>query len=516
MTTNNYPSFLSNYKFYFLLIVVIAFVVCKQRDTITGDKLIKGGTVIDGTKKARFQSDILINNDIIIWIGDASSVDIISDTVIQANDQIITPGFIDLHAHGDPLETPSFDNFLAMGVTSIALGMDGSSTRATKISSWFDQLDKARLGVNIIPFIGHGTIRTESGIGMSAEVDSMSLSIMTSLLDTAMWMGCWGLSMGLEYMPGYYAQAPELESLARVVGKHNGLITSHIRNEDDTQIDQSLDEMIALLDFCNVNISHLKVVYGEGSARANDIIKKLERDYKSDHHLTADLYPYNASFTGIGIVFPQWAKNPKRYKEIKEQRGDELLEFLRKKVNQRNGPEATLFGTRPYAGKTLKDLVEEYNRPFEIILRDIIGPYGASAAYFVMNDDLQSTLIQSSKVMIASDGSPSMRHPRGHGTFSKMIEEFVVRDSLLTLEEAIYKMSGLPAQTLGIDDRGTISLGAKADILIFDPLHIKSNATFVHPHELSTGISSVIVNGEIARNHTQSLSKNGTLLKKRH
>ena len=484
------------------------------RDILIGDLLIKGGSIIDGSGTSRYKGDIIILGDKIVWIGNADEQNIKVDSTIFVAGKTISPGFIDIHAHGDPTETPDFENFLAMGVTSIALGMDGGSLKSNELSGWFNGIRDIGTGVNILPFIGHGTIRTESGIGMSSTVSKPQIDSMAQLANHALDMGCWGLSMGLEYMPGYHADSTELIALAKVVGQHDAMITSHIRNEDEDQIESSLSEMINLAAYCNVNISHLKVVYGKGSGRAKQIINKLEAASRKKFKVTADLYPYNASYTGIGIVFPDWAKVPTKYAEIKKERGEELLEFLNNKIRLRNGPEATLFGTAPYAGKTLQDLVDEYKQPHGIILRDIIGPYGASAAYFVMNDELQTELLKSSLVMVASDGSPTMRHPRGYGTFSKVIEEFTIKDSLLTIEAAINKMTGLPAQTLGLHNRGIIKAGAKADILIFDPNAIRANASFESPHLLASGMDAVILNGKVVWKDGAVLDRAGLVVLK--
>jgi len=498
-----------------LLILSILWIVgsCHTTQTVEGDIAIINGLIADGTGSMLYEADLVVQSGVITWIGDVEDVLIQVDSTIDASDLLVTPGFIDLHAHGDPLKTPGFDNFLAMGVTTIALGMDGSSVPSSDMGDWMKKLDSTALGVNILPFVGHGTVRTESGIGMSDNVTDDQLGSMLALVDHALNIGCWGLSMGLEYFPGYHADSVELEALAKTVGVRGRLITSHIRNEDDQKVDQSLDEMGQLASFCNVNISHLKVVYGKGEQRALSILEKLDGISDADYNLTADLYPYTASYTGIGIVFPSWAKQPKKYKEIKEERGAELLQFLREKIRQRNGPEATLFGTGPYAGKTLQDLVDEYDLPYERILMDIIGPYGASAAYFVMDESLQEALLAHPKVSVASDGSPTMRHPRGHGTFSKIIEKYVVQDTLMKLEEAIYKMSGLPASTVGLQDRGVVKEGKSADLLIFDPSRIRTRATFEEPHRLSEGVDIIIVNGEIVKRKEHTLKDNGRLLR---
>ena len=310
--------------------------------------------------------------------------------------------------------------------------------------------------------------------------------------------GCFGMTTGLEYTPGIYARPPEMAELAKVVGANNGLIMSHVRNEDNDQIEASLKELLEQGRYCNVQVSHLKVVYGKGKDRAQEILKLLFGGPERPFRVSADIYPYTASYTGIGIVFPQWAKPPNDYEKAARTRRTELLDFLHDKVMSRNGPEATLLGTPPYRGKTLKQVSDELNKPFEQVLLEDIGPGGASAAYFVMDDTLQTTLLADPRIMICSDGSPTMHHPRGYGSFAKIIEEYVLRQHLFSLREAVRKMTALPAETLGLKDRGTLQPGRKADLLIFDPAAIQAKADFAEPHALSRGFDRVIVNGQVA------------------
>ncbi|MCB0839326.1 MAG: amidohydrolase family protein, partial [Bacteroidetes bacterium] len=178
-------------------------------------------------------------------------------------------------------------------------------------------------------------------------------------------------------------------------------------------------------------------------------------------------------------------------------------DFLRKRVTKRNGPEATIFGSGPYAGKTLAQVAADLNKPFEDVLIDDIGPNGASAAYFVMDEELQNRLLLDSLVMVCSDGSPTGRHPRGHGTFVRIIEKFVVEKQLLTIEEAVYKMTGLTARSIGMNDRGILAEGKKADILIFDPNRVKETATFEDPFQLAEGMAYVFVNGRLVIEHSE-------------
>ena len=475
--------------------------------------LIQRGTVIDGSGRPGYAADVLISEDTLAFIGTADTSLITVDRIIDARGQVITPGFIDMHAHGNPLETPAFRNFLAMGVTTIALGKDGSSPDYRNLGEWMQQVDDTVPGVNIAMFVGHGTLRLQSGIKYNPRPSEEQLQGMGKLLTDNLSAGCFGLTTGLEYMPGWYAPDYELEYLARRVGERGKLITSHVRNEDDDAIEASLRELLLQGKYCAVHASHLKVVYGQGASRAEEILALLDSARREGIRVSADVYPYTASYTGISILFPEWAKPPHNYAQVVATRGEELATFLRNKVNQRNGPAATLLGTPPYAGKTLAQLATQYNKPFEQVLMKDIRPGGASGAYFVMDDTLQARIIRDSTVMISSDGSPTARHPRGHGTFAKIIETYVVQDSLLTLPVAIRKMTALSAQTMGITDRGRIAVGMKADVLVFDPTRVRATATYEDPFQLAEGFDMVIVNGEIAKEQHFLAERYGRVLK---
>ena len=477
------------------------------------DIWIQNGTVINGTDTNRFLADVLIRGEDILFVGEVDSTLIEAQQRIDARGKIVSPGFIDTHAHGNPLQRPEFHNFLSMGVTSICLGQDGSSPSQPDLRPWIEQVNSVHPGVNIIPFAGHGTLRKLSGAGYKKTPTPAEQQKMEELLENALQAGCFGMSTGLEYTPGTFADDAELIPLAKIVGQYDGLIMSHIRSEDDDQIEAALSELLRQGEHCNIHVSHMKVVYGKEESRAEELWQLLESG-PARHRVTADFYPYNASYTGISILFPDWAKPPNNYAQAKKSRRRELLDFLHNKVNARNGPEATLLGTRPYKGKTLAQLSTETNKPFAEVVADI-GPGGASGAYFVMNDGVQRALFLHPSVMICSDGSPSMFHPRGYGSFAKVIETFVLDKKIITIEKAIHKMTGLAAATLGLTNRGQIAPGYKADLLIFDPEQVKANATYISPHLPATGFSSVIVNGKITLDEGNfAEQRHGRVLKK--
>jgi N-acyl-D-aspartate/D-glutamate deacylase len=466
------------------------------------DLLIRNAQVLDGLGSPAVPADVVVVDGRIVHIGATEfSPDEIESRVahdIDARGRYVTPGFIDLHSHGDPLETPGFENFLAMGVTTITLGQDGSSPDVEDLAAWLARVAEQGIGTNLAMFIGHGNLRNMAGTGLAPVPAPEEMQQMMQMLDAALTY-TFGMTTGLEYNPGLNAQNAELRALAEVVGRHDRLIMSHMRNEDDDMLESSIAELLEQGEFARVHISHLKSVYGKGETRAEEILQLLGAARASGIGITADMYPYSASYTGIGIVFPVWAKTREQFEIAKAERRSELQAYLRDRIAQRNGPEGTLLGTGQFRGKRLSELAFELEMPFEDVLIDVIGPDGSDGAYFVMDDELQQRLVQDPYVGICSDGSPNGFHPRGHGTFARIIESYVEQDGLLTLPEAVRKMTSFPAQLLGIEDRGAIRKGMVADLLIFYPQNVHAIADYLDPIRLAEGFDVVIVNGRIAR-----------------
>lgn len=470
-----------------------------------GDLLITNATIVDGSGGERVPGSILVQDGIIAKVGEITADEYSAAKTVDADGRVVSPGFIDTHSHGDPLETPRFDNFLSMGVTTITLGQDGSSPRTDNVSGWMDDVDRQGTGPNILYFAGHNSLRRLVDAPRQSNLDSRYITGMQELLKNAMADGAFGLTTGLEYDHGRFADLRELVALGETVAETNGVVMSHMRNEDDDQIEDSVTELLqqGRKSGVSVHASHIKIVFGDTPQQATSVLGLIQEARNEGLTVTADLYPYTASYTGIAILFPDWALPPNDYDEVVKNRREELADYLRELVNKRNGPEATLFGTEPWAGQTLADLADTMDKPFEDVLIEDIGPSGASAAYFVMDEEVMRQFLTGPYVMVSSDGSPTMRHPRGYGSFAKIIRQYVKQEELLSLEEAIYKMSGLPAETLGLSDpataetrRGLIREGFSADLLIFDPAAVTDNATFEDPHAYAEGFDWVFVNGK--------------------
>jgi N-acyl-D-aspartate/D-glutamate deacylase len=388
-------------------------------------------------------------------------------------------------------------------VTTCCFGQDGESPEEHDYGAWMDRITARRPGVNIAPFIGHGTARNLAGIGMKVNPTAAELDRMAGVVADAMDDGCFGLTTGLEYDPGRFADEAELIAVARPVAARGGLVMSHMRTEDDPTIAGALAELLAqgVGAGCAVQVSHMKVTFGRDPARVDQLLAQMEAARQKGIRVTADVYPYNASHTTIDIVYPDWARPPHDFEKVVAERREELRDYLRKRIALRNGPEATLFTSAPWTAKSLAQVAAELGKPFEDVLIDEVHPGGASAAYFVINESLMERLLVDPHTMVSSDGSPFMRHPRGHGAFARIVRKYAVEKKLFSLETAIHKMTGFTAAATGLDrvGRGRIAPGFHGDALVFDPASVHDTATYEQPHTLAVGFETIFLNGRPAR-----------------
>lgn len=484
-----------------------------------GALLFNDVSVIDGTGAPAFGADVLVEGDRIVRIGRVGRRQARGVRRINGGGRTLAPGFIDLHVHGDPLER-SYLPYLAMGVTTVLLGQDGSSPGAggdglRRLPEWMDAVERSRPDINVATCSGHGSLRRQAGIDDGTRVPAPArLARMLALLEQDLAAGAFGTSTGLEYVPGIYAQAAELAALGEVVARHDAVAMSHMRSEDDDSVEASVSEHVQASRPARTHVSHLKVVHGRGAGRAEQLLRALAEHRRAGVELTADAYPYAASYTGVGILFPEWAMPPADYAAVRASRGDELRAALEARMLRRGGPGALLFGTGPHAGRTLAQVAEAAGRPFPEVLLEI-GPGGGMAAHFVMDEALQARLMLDPHVAIASDGSPGGSHPRGAGTFARWIGEFAVRDRRVPLEEAVRKVTGLPASILRLPDRGLVREGAIADLVLFDPARVRARADYVDPTALSEGFDLVLVNGIPAYEAGDRVAAAGRMLRHR-
>ncbi|AQR75653.1 hypothetical protein BXU08_03590 [Sphingomonas sp. LM7] len=474
--------------------------------------------LVDGTGAPPRLADVLVAGERIARIGAPAARTRVSATrVVAGEGRVLAPGFIDTHSHGDPLED-SYESFLAMGVTTIVLGQDGDGPRIGKdldLRSWMAAVDRAHIDVNVAALSSHGTLRRAVRVPDAVRrPDEAGLARMAAQLEAELRAGAFGLSYGLEYVPGIYSQTPELANLGRVVSRHDGVVMSHMRSENDEEIEASIDELIASSLPARPHISHLKVVFGKGEARARALLDFLAAKRRQGIALTSDEYPYTAGYTGIALLFPEWALPPTDYAAVVAARRPALREHLEKRMTRRGGPEALLLGTAPWAGKTLAQAAAEAGLAYPDFLIKL-GPVAASGAHFTMDKALQDLMILDPHVAISTDGGPGMRHPRATGTYAKWIEEYVVRDRKLPIEEAVRKATGFPAGILRLADRGVIRVGAKADCILFDPARVKARSTYVDPFAKAEGFDLVMVNGRLAFESGARAGGAGRLLRAR-
>jgi N-acyl-D-aspartate/D-glutamate deacylase len=480
------------------------------------DVWIRNGTVVDGTGSAPTQADVLVYSDKIVLVGAVDAGKIKAKSTIDARGKWVVPGFIDTHAHGDATEQ-SFVNFLAQGITTVVLGQDGGSMSypgddKLPLSAGMSLIDQKGSEVNVATLTGHGTLRDLAGIGNTPVPTAGQLQAMKDRLLADMKEGSYGLSFGLEYAPGRFSLAAEQKALGDLVGQHGGIVMSHLRSEDFDKIGGAIDELLQI--DAHVHVSHLKIVAGKRAAEGDAVLAQLAHARAQGKRVTADVYPYLASASSLHFLYPEWAKGRAAYEDAVKNRRAELEAHLRKRVEERNGAQAILFVGGPYAGKRLSELAAELKKPYEKVMIDDIGFGGPDQAHFLMSAPVQDRFIYADQVMICTDGSPESGHPRSAGSFIKILEDFVGLAPKMSLERAVYKMSGLPAQTLGLD-RGVLAAGKKADLLILDPNNLHSRASWTQSMLRPSGVDAIYVNGKLAyKSGEPTAGKYGRMLKR--
>ena len=477
------------------------------------DLVIRQGRLVDGSGKSSVLGDIAVQSDRIVALGKIAGK---GRTEINAAGQVVAPGFIDVHTHSEDITAlPVGENFIRMGVTTIVTGNCGGSK--LDVAEFFASIIKTRIALNVATLIGHNTVRGQvMGGSFARPPTAAELDQMCALVEKAMQAGAVGLSTGLIYLPGTFAKTDEIVALAKVAAAHGGIYASHMRHEN-SHILEALDELTTIAREAHVpaEVSHIKLSSPSAWGRADEIIAYLDRARAEGLRITHDQYAYTASSTSIGTLIAAEFREggAARYRErladpaIKRRMVAEMKESIAKgkrgdytyAVVARCKADPRLNGkTIPQAAKLLRgsDTLEDQ---IETIL-DIEARGGAQGVFHGMNEtDLQKFLTQPF-TMIASDSGvrqfgEGVPHPRGYGNNARVLARYVRELKLLTVEEAVRKMTSLPAQAFHLKNRGELQPGAVADIVIFDPETISSPATFDDPHHYATGFSAVIVNG---------------------
>lgn len=493
------------------------------------DLWIKGGLVYDGSGAAPRKADVLVKGDRIVHVGAVTKA--AAARVIEATGKSVAPGFIDTHAHGDPLEDASFESFVRQGVTAVVLGQDGrtpgyASEHGTDedapplgrktLAQWMQAVEAVGSQTNIAAVVGHGTLRWQAGVGVEAEPTSEQLRKMQSILREGLQAGAYGMSSGLEYVPGRYAHREELVALAETVGAAGGVVMSHMRSEDSDSIADALNELVAQGRHSRVHASHLKIVFAQSAEEGDRVIDLLDAARARGVQITADVYPYLAGYGDLSLLYPPWAKTREEWNRVMSTDRARLETYLRDRIAKRGGAEAILLADPPYANQTLQALARQRKLPPEKVVIDVLGFGGPNAAHFIMRADVQDRLIAWDHAAISTDGGPWVRHPRSWGTYPKVLQEHVRERKLMTLSQAIRKMSSLPAEIVGLPRRGRVEAGYFADIVLFDPNTVRSNATWAEPAQAPSGIDHVIVNGCVqVENARLSAQHCGKVLRKK-
>ena len=477
------------------------------------DLVIRHARLIDGTGAPAVEGDIAVRGDRIAAVG---KFDGTGRTEIAAAGRVVAPGFIDVHTHSEEiLDLPVAENFLRMGVTLIVAGNCGSSR--TDVGEFFAAIERKKIAINFATLVGQGSVRFQvMGGSFARPATGDEVANMRALVELGMKDGALGLSTGLIYLPGTFTKTEEIVELAKVAAAHGGIYTSHIRYEN-ARIREALDEVLRVAREAHIpaEVSHIKLSSPAAWGRADEIIAYLDRARAEGLTITEDQYVYTASSTGISQLIPDVALEggANRFRERiadpaqKAKFVAEMKDMLMKgnrgdfsyAVIASFSADKTLNGKNiPQAAKLLRG-ADTIDDQIETIL-DIQLRGGASGVFHGMSEpDLQKFLVQP-LTMIASDSSirefgSAVPHPRGYGNNARVLARYVRELKLLSLEEAVRKMTSLPARTFKLGGRGELKAGFVADLVIFDPAAVSDPATYEDPHHYAIGFNDVIVNG---------------------
>lgn len=480
-------------------------------DPIDVDLLLVGGTLHVGDGKPAQTGNVAIVDDRIVAVG---NFDV--GTVTQRIDctgLVVSPGFIDLHNHSDTpatrKETRACVNYLTQGCTTLVTGNCGSGP--VDVGSYYDKLDEHGIGLNIAHLLPQGSLRREVMQSERRDATPEELTRMKKLATAAMNDGAWGMSSGLLYVPSSYADTEELTDIAKVVSEHGGIYASHIRGEGKGLLD-AVNEALQIGRGADlpVHISHFKSSGQNNWGLVRVAIDLIRKERDAGRIVTADQYPYTASSTSLAATFiPSWARagGSKRMLERLESGPDtaRIHTSIRAKLNSTDqGQRVQIARYRPapaWPGRRLKEIADEQDvAPFDLILQILKSDSGTKIVNFSMNEDDVRYVMQQPWVATASDGSakiPSEEfpHPRNYGTFPRKIGHYSIREGVVPLTHAIRSSTGLPADILGLKDRGYLWVGMKADVAVWSEQELIDKAEFDAPHQYCEGIQYLLVNG---------------------
>jgi len=480
------------------------------------DLIVSGGKIVDGSGNSWFYGDVGIKDGKIVAIGKLSAND--ATRVLEAHGLVIAPGFIDVHTHieTNDLKVPAAGNFIYDGVTSVVTGNCGSSN--TDVARYFSRLDSVKTSINIATLIGHNSVRRSVMGDSQRNPTPDEQTRMEDLVRKGMREGAVGFSTGLIYVPGTYSKTGEVIGLAKAASEFNGVYASHIRDEGD-HVTEAIEEAINIGRQAKmpVEISHFKVTYKPNWGKSSGTIAQVMQARKDGIDVTVDQYPYVASSTTLNTVLPTWAFGggvdslqwrlhdaSARAKIKKEMLGGLKSKQLRNysyALVARYIADTTLNGTSISDINLLKGRKKKPADEAETIL-EMIEKGGAQMVYFSMDESDLKRIMQYPFNMFASDAGivpfgSGVPHPRAYGTNARVLGRYVREEKVLSLEEAIRRMTSLPAQKFQLRDRGLVREGMAADLVVFSETDVADLSTFSKPHAYSSGFKFVIVNGKV-------------------
>lgn len=497
---------------YFLVLMMMPFLSFAQ----SYDIIIRNGKIIDGTGNSWFYADIAIKDGKIVSIGKLPNAT--AKKTIDAKGLIVAPGFIDVHGHIESglFGTPTAGNFIYDGVTTVVTGNCGNSE--IDLSNFFRRVDSVGVSINVASLVGHNTVRAAAMGRDDKQPSAEDQQNMEALVEKAMKQGAVGLSTGLIYVPGTYAKTGEVVGLARAAAIYDGVYASHIRNEE-SKVTEAIEEAINIGREARipVQISHFKIGGRANWGRSKETIAQVEKARLEGWDVTIDQYPYTAGSTNLGVRLPNWAvagtpdsvkariNDPILRKKIIQQMLEEINRYKFK--NYSFAVVANYSADSTYNGKSISEINKIKGRKAkateeaETIL-DMMNEGGAQMIYHSMNEIDVKYIMKYPFCMVGADAGiialgKSMPHPRGYGTNARVLGKYVREEKIISLEEAIRRMTSLAAQKFRLKDRGFLKEGMAADIVLFDEKEINDKATFENPHQYSIGIKFVLVNGQI-------------------
>ena len=454
-----------------------------------GDILVQGATIIDGTGRHGYVADVRIKGSKIADIGALRPGP--SDKTVAGHGFVLAPGFIDAHSHADS-NLDSLRSQVAQGITTAVVGQDGFNR--TPVFEFFKSLETSPRLMNFACFSGHGSARSRvMGDDYRRRATSQELLKMKRLVEKDMKSGALGLSTGLEYDPGHYSTTEELIVLSRVIAKFGGIYISHMRDEGNG-LEKSVQELVRIGRQARVHaqISHIKAATAPVWGKAPRILDLLERANRNGVVVTADIYPYSFwQSTVTALTTSRDFTDPAVWeKALRETGGADRVTLTKYSPN------------KSWEGKTLAVLAQEISKtPAEVIIEIVQstrdGRGDESVLCEAMTEPDIEAFLRWPQTMLCSDGQGGGTHPRSAGAFPRVLARYVRERKTVSLEDAVRKMTSLPAKTFGLLDRGTIKTGMVADLVLFDPEQIQDNSTAAAPTKPPSGISHVIVNGQI-------------------